>query len=386
MNATPGSLLQLPPLSLYVHVPWCVRKCPYCDFNSHQKNGVLPEDAYVDALIADFLADRDGVQGRPLQSIFIGGGTPSLFAARSYERLFAALQRQVPFAQDIEITLEANPGTAERAKFADYRRAGINRLSIGIQSFDAAQLQHLGRIHDADDARKAIDFARAAGFDNLNLDLMYGLKDQTPEAALRDLDTALAFAPEHLSWYQLTIEPNTEFFKRPPALPEEDALIDIQDAGLALLAQRGYGRYEISAFAQPGRQARHNLNYWRFGDYLGIGAGAHGKITRPDTGEILRTRKKKQPAHFLEIPGAAMAEVLPIPQDERAIEYLLNVLRLSEGFTAPQFEAVTGLSFEPLRKQVSSLQLRQLLSVVDGVMRPTDKGQQFLNSVLEEFL
>lgn len=386
MNATPGALLQLPPLSLYVHVPWCVRKCPYCDFNSHQKNGELPEDAYVDALIADFLADLDGVQGRPLQSIFIGGGTPSLFSARAYERLFEELQRHVPFAQDIEITLEANPGTAERAKFADYRRAGINRLSIGIQSFDAAQLQHLGRIHDADDARKAIDFARAAGFDNLNLDLMYGLKDQTPEAAMRDLETAMAFAPEHLSWYQLTIEPNTEFFKRPPALPEEDALIDIQDAGLALLAQRGYHRYEISAFAQPGRQARHNLNYWRFGDYLGIGAGAHGKITRPDTGEILRTRKKKQPAHFLEIPGKAMSEVLPIPADERAIEYLLNVLRLSEGFTAPQFEAATGLGFEPLRKQVSSLQLRQLLSVVDGVMRPTDKGQQFLNSVLEEFL
>lgn len=386
MNATPGPLLQLPPLSLYAHVPWCVRKCPYCDFNSHQKNGELPEDTYIDALIADFLADLDCVQGRPLQSIFIGGGTPSLFSARAYARLFSELQRHVAFAPDIEVTLEANPGTAERAKFADYRRAGINRLSIGIQSFDAAQLQHLGRIHDPDDARKAIDFARAAGFDNLNLDLMYGLKDQTPEAALRDLETAMAFTPEHLSWYQLTIEPNTEFFKRPPTLPGEDALIDIQDAGLALLAQRGFGRYEISAFAQPGRQARHNLNYWRFGDYLGIGAGAHGKITRPDTGEILRTRKKKQPAHFLETPGKAMAEVLPIAPQERAIEYLLNVLRLSEGFTAPQFEAATGLGFGPLGKRVSSLELRQLLSVVDGVMRPTDKGQQFLNSVLEEFL
>ncbi len=297
MNATPGPLLQLPPLSLYVHVPWCVRKCPYCDFNSHQKTGELPEAEYVDALVADALADLPGVQGRALQSIFIGGGTPSLFSAQAYERLFTELQRHIGFAPDIEITLEANPGTAERARFADYRRAGINRLSIGIQSFDPHQLQQLGRIHDDADAHKAIDFARAAGFDNVNLDLMYGLQDQTPAGALADLRAALEHAPTHLSWYQLTIEPNTELFKRPPPLPEEDTLIDIQEAGLALLGTHGFERYEISAFAQPGRQARHNLKYWRFGDYLGIGAGAHGKLSWPARDESLRTRKKRQPAH-----------------------------------------------------------------------------------------
>jgi putative oxygen-independent coproporphyrinogen III oxidase len=386
LNATPGPLLQLPPLSLYVHVPWCVRKCPYCDFNSHQQNGEPPEAAYVDALIADIDADLPGVQGRALQSIFIGGGTPSLFSAGAYARLFEALQTRIALAPDIEITLEANPGTAERARFVDYRRAGINRLSIGIQSFDPLQLQQLGRIHDDDDAHRAIDFARTAGFDNINLDLMYGLQGQTPAAALKDLRTALEHAPTHVSWYQLTIEPNTEFFKRPPPLPEEDTLIDIQDAGLALLGTQGYERYEISAFAQPGRQARHNLNYWRFGDYLGIGAGAHGKLSWPQRDEILRTRKKRQPAHYLQRPGEALAEALPIAHEERGIEYLLNVLRLRDGFTPAQFEAATGLGFEPLAKRVSSLQRRALLQQDDGVIRPTAKGLQFLNTVLQEFL
>jgi oxygen-independent coproporphyrinogen-3 oxidase len=363
-----------------------VRKCPYCDFNSHQKNGELPESAYVDALIADVEADLPGVQGRALQSIFIGGGTPSLFSAQAYDRLFNALQRHIAFAPDIEITLEANPGTAERARFADYRRAGINRLSIGIQSFDPQQLQQLGRIHDDADAHQAIDFARAAGFDNFNLDLMYGLQGQTPAAALQDLRTALEHAPTHLSWYQLTIEPNTEFFKRPPPLPEEDTLIDIQDAGLALLGAQGYERYEISAFAQPGRQARHNLNYWRFGDYLGIGAGAHGKLSWPQRDEILRTRKKRQPAHYLQRPGEALAESVPIAHDERGIEYLLNVLRLRDGFTPAQFEAATGLGFEPLAKRVSSLQRRDLLQQDHDLIRPSAKGLQFLNTVLQEFL
>ncbi len=396
--------LQIPPLSLYVHIPWCVRKCPYCDFNSHQKNGELPESEYIDALLRDFADDlpwisgqkQEDVQGREIASIFFGGGTPSLFSARAYERLFNGLLQHVRFAADIEITLEANPGTAERDKFADYRRAGINRLSIGIQSFDDAQLQNLGRIHGSDDGRKAIEFARLAGFDNLNIDIMYGLKEQSLASALADLEEAISFAPEHLSWYQLTIEPNTEFFKRPPALPPEDELIDIQDSGLALLKQHGYARYEVSAFAREGRRSRHNLNYWRFGDYLGIGAGAHGKITLPhssvaEQSQILRTRKTRQPGHYLEaarslLPTAFRAETTAIATEDLALEFMLNVLRLQEGFTAAQFEAATGLGFEVVQKQVESLQDKALLSDEGGVIRPTEKGQQFLNSVLEEFL
>lgn len=396
-DAPATSLLQMPPLSLYVHIPWCVRKCPYCDFNSHQKNGELPEQAYVDALLQDFAQDLPWVQGREIRSIFFGGGTPSLFSARAYERLFDGLLQKVRFASDIEITLEANPGTAERGKFADYRRAGINRLSIGIQSFDDAQLQNLGRIHGSDDGRKAIEFARLAGFDNLNVDIMYGLKEQSLGAALADLEEAISFAPEHLSWYQLTIEPNTEFFKRPPALPPEDELIDIQDSGLALLARHGLARYEVSAFAREGRRSRHNLNYWRFGDYLGIGAGAHGKITLADENRILRMRKKKQPGHYLDtlrsletahalLPEAYRAETSAIAKDDIALEFMLNVLRLHEGFTPAQFEHATGLGFEVVQKQVESLQNKALLSAEGGLIRPTEKGQQFLNSALEEFL
>ncbi len=397
--------LQVPPLSLYVHIPWCVRKCPYCDFNSHQKNGDLPESEYIDALLRDFMDDLPWIheqgQGREIGSIFFGGGTPSLFSARAYERLLNGLLQHVRFATDIEITLEANPGTAERDKFADYRRAGINRLSIGIQSFDDAQLQNLGRIHGSNDGRMAIEFARQAGFDNLNVDIMYGLKKQSLAAALADLEAAISFAPEHLSWYQLTIEPNTEFFKRPPALPPEDELNDIQESGLALLAQHGYGRYEVSAFARAGRRSRHNLNYWRFGDYLGIGAGAHGKITLAPSSsalstltqqnQILRTRKTRQPGHYLEaarslLPTPFRAETTAIATADLPLEFMLNVLRLQEGFTAAQFEAATGLGFEVVQKQVESLQNKALLSEEGGVIRPTEKGQQFLNSVLEEFL
>ncbi len=384
-----ASPLATPPLSLYVHIPWCVRKCPYCDFNSHQKNGDLPEEEYLAALIEDFRQDLPYLQGRELSSIFFGGGTPSLFSARIYERLFNKLQRHVNFASDIEITLEANPGSAEREKFADYRRVGINRLSIGIQSFDDLQLQNLGRIHGSDDGRKAIIYARDAGFDNFNIDIMYGLKAQSLNAAMADLEEAISHKPEHLSWYQLTIEPNTEFFKRPPTLPPEDDLIAIQDTGLALLTSSGFARYEVSAFAKPERRARHNLNYWRFGDYLGIGAGAHGKITITSENRVLRTRKKKQPGHYLESwqsKGSFTAETAVISHDDIALEYLLNVLRLHEGFTAEQFQAGTGLGFDVIEKQVDSLQRKALLSRTGNVIRPTEKGQQFLNSVLEEFL
>lgn len=383
-----SALLALPPLSLYVHVPWCVRKCPYCDFNSHQKQGELPQSEYVAALLADFEQDLSYLQGRSIQSIFIGGGTPSLFSANAYDTLFSGLLRHASFSDDIEITLEANPGTAEMLKFSDYRRAGINRLSIGIQSFDENQLRHLGRIHSADESRRAIDLARKAGFDNFNLDIMYGLKDQSEEQALADLNEAIAHGPEHLSWYQLTIEPNTEFYKRPPTLPPEDELIAIQDAGLALLQRSGFQRYEISAFARQDRRARHNLNYWRFGDYLGIGAGAHGKITLPTEGRLLRTRKNKQPNHYLQ--GAVRRQFIAgsddIAHQDIALEYLLNVLRLQEGFTPRAFETATGLDYGVIRKQVESLLGKSLLCMENGIIRPTEKGHQFLNTVLEEFL
>lgn len=382
------ALLALPPLSLYVHVPWCIRKCPYCDFNSHQSNGELPENEYIAALLGDFEQDLPYLQGRAIQSIFIGGGTPSLFSAHAYDTLLNGLLRHASFSDDIEITLEANPGTAEMAKFADYRRVGINRLSIGIQSFDDAQLRHLGRIHGSDESRRAIDFARRAGFDNFNLDIMYGLKDQSEQQALADLHEALAHEPEHLSWYQLTIEPNTEFYKRPPTLPPEDDLIAIQDAGLALLQRSGFQRYEISAFARNSRRARHNLNYWRFGDYLGIGAGAHGKITLPEEQRLLRTRKNRQPNHYLQ--GATQHQFTAgsedIVHEDIALEYLLNVLRLQEGFTTKAFETATGLPYRVIRKQVESLLGKSLLCMENDVIRPTAKGHQFLNTVLEEFL
>jgi putative oxygen-independent coproporphyrinogen III oxidase len=383
---TAAAQLKLPPLSLYVHVPWCIRKCPYCDFNSHQQDGELPELAYLNALLADFEQELAYLQQRQIASIFIGGGTPSLMPAAFFVRLFEGLQKYATFVSDIEITLEANPGTAESQKFAEFRQAGINRLSIGIQSFNEEQLRNLGRIHGSEDSRRAILIARAAGFDNLNLDIMYGLSQQTAIGALEDLQTALEFAPEHLSWYQLTIEPNTAFFKHPPVLPHEDALIEIQDSGLALLAQQGYQRYEISAFALDGRRSRHNLNYWRFGDYLGIGAGAHGKITLPQQQTILRTRKKKQPSHYLNAGRQFASETMAVPISERAIEYMLNVLRLKEGFTREQFEAATGLGFECIQKQVTSLHQRTLLEFEDGVIRPSGKGQQFLNTMLEAFL
>lgn len=392
MNAATSlstSRLATPPLSLYVHIPWCVRKCPYCDFNSHQKNGDLPEEEYLAALLEDFRQDTPLIQGRQLGSIFFGGGTPSLFSAHIYEKLFNELQKHVRFSPDIEITLEANPGTAEREKFADYRRVGINRLSIGIQSFDDMQLLNLGRIHGADDGRKAIDYARDAGFDNFNIDIMYGLKEQSLSAAMADLEEAIRHGPQHISWYQLTIEPNTEFFKRPPTLPVEDDLIAIQDTGLALLTSSGFARYEVSAFARPQRRAQHNLNYWRFGDYIGIGAGAHGKITIANEARVLRTRKRRQPGHYLDSLHSQCsytAETSVVAPDEIALEYLLNVLRLQEGFTAQQFQDGTGLGFDVIEKRVDSLQRKALLSTTGDIIRPTEKGQQFLNSVLEAFL
>ncbi len=394
--------LALPPLSLYIHVPWCVRKCPYCDFNSHEHEGAgeLPEEDYVSALLDDLQHDLAYVQQREIESIFIGGGTPSLLSAHAYDRLFNGLQKSLHFSRDIEITLEANPGTAEREKFADYYSAGINRLSLGIQSFDPQQLKNLGRIHDQHDAERAIDYARKAGFNRLNLDLMYGLQEQTPDAALADLHKAIRFAPEHLSWYQLTIEPNTAFYKHTPPLPPEDALIDMQDAGLALLQEQGLQRYEISAFAREGEASRHNLNYWRFGDYLGIGAGAHAKLTEPHKNRILRLRKRKQPTHYLQAAKHSlsqastnllvrypyMADANPIESQDLPVEFLLNALRLREGFSISQFESLTGLPFSGHLKQVESLQHQGLLTIEGERITTTARGYQFLNTVLEAFL
>jgi putative oxygen-independent coproporphyrinogen III oxidase len=381
--------MQLPPLSLYVHVPWCVRKCPYCDFNSHQREGELPEAAYVDALLADLRTDAPHAQGRRLQSIFIGGGTPSLFSPRAFATLLTECDRLIPFAPDIEITLEANPGTAEQEKFSGFRAAGINRLSIGVQSFDAGNLQRLGRIHDGGEALRAADFARKAGFDNFNLDLMFGLPAQSTEQALADLRTAISCAPTHLSWYQLTIEPNTEFFRRPPALPHDDAIAEMQDAGIALLRQHGYERYEISAYSQPGKRARHNLNYWEFGDYLGIGAGAHGKVTLPGTQQILRSRKTRMPAHYLDAapePARFMTEAKVVPREELPLEFMMNALRLSDGVPAESFAARTGLPLDSLADSLAALRQRGLLTGDPSRIQPTPKGLLFLNELLLEFM
>ena len=379
-------MLELPPLSLYVHIPWCVRKCPYCDFNSHEAKTTVPENDYVNALCDDFDHEMDRIEARPLQSIFIGGGTPSLFSAAAYERLLNHIQKHSPLAADIEITLEANPGTAEAIKFKDFRATGINRLSLGIQSFSDLQLQKLGRIHDGNQARMSIEIARQSGFENINLDLMHGLPDQETEAAIEDLDIALGFQPEHLSWYQLTIEPNTVFYRRPPPLPREGILNEIQDAGERLLQDSSLQRYEVSAYARAGRQSMHNLNYWQFGDYLGIGAGAHGKHTQLRRAAVVRTRKLKQPDHYLRNELNRDAEICDISKNERPLEVLLNALRLKQGFTTASFESRTGLPFSSIGKQVEYLISSQLLQREDDRISTTDKGFRFLNNVLEEFL
>lgn len=377
--------LPAPPLSLYIHVPWCVRKCPYCDFNSHAQQGELPEQAYREALLQDLTQDLHYARERPLQSIFIGGGTPSLFGANTYARLLDDIRQRLPFAPDIEITLEANPGTFEQERFAAYRAAGINRLSIGVQSFDSAHLQTLGRIHGREEALRAATIARAAGFDNFNLDLMFGLPGQSREQALDDLRTALACAPTHLSWYQLTIEPNTEFFSRPPTLPLDDQVAAMQEAGIALLAAQGFDRYEISAYSRPGKRARHNLNYWQFGDYLGIGAGAHGKLSLAD-GRILRTRKTRMPAHYLDPARHFTAAVQPIPAVELPLEFMMNALRLSAGVDNALFLARTGLALEPLAPILQTLRERRLLASAPTSLRPTPLGLQHLNEILLAFM
>jgi putative oxygen-independent coproporphyrinogen III oxidase len=376
---------ELPPLSLYIHIPWCVRKCPYCDFNSHAAGPNLPEAAYVDALLADLDADLQHVHGRRLSSIFFGGGTPSLFSAPALGRILAGVERRIGFAADIEITLEANPGTFEQAKFSAYRQLGINRLSIGVQSFQQQKLTALGRIHDGDEAIRAADMARQAGFDNFNLDLMHGLPDQSIDDALFDLRTAIAQQPTHLSWYQLTMEPNTVFWSQPPALPEDDILWDIQEAGLQLLTEHGYAQYEVSAYARDGRQARHNLNYWSFGDFLGIGAGAHAKLSSPD-GQIIRSWKTRLPKDYLDPSKNFLAGQKILTADELPFEFLMNVLRLNDGAASQLFTQRTGLPLSLLAEARSQAEQRGLLLQDPARLTASREGQLFLNDLLQYFL
>lgn len=376
---------QLPPLAAYVHIPWCVRKCPYCDFNSHAAGPELPETDYVDAVLADLEQDLVHVHGRPLTSIFFGGGTPSLFSAAALGRLLEGIERRVPFAPDIEITLEANPGTFEQAKFSAYRQLGINRLSIGVQSFQGDKLKALGRIHDGSEAIRAADMARNAGFDNFNLDLMHGLPDQSLDDALYDLRTAIAQGPTHLSWYQLTMEPNTVFWSQPPQLPEDDLLWDIQEAGQALLAEGGYAQYEVSAYARAGRQARHNLNYWTFGDFLGIGAGAHAKLSSPE-GRIQRTWKTRLPKDYLDPAKAFQAGARELDADELPFEFLMNALRLTDGVPAGLYPQRTGLPLADLAASRREAEAQGLLQADPARLAATPKGQLFLNDLLQRFL
>lgn len=378
-----------PPLSLYVHLPWCVRKCPYCDFNSHAAKGELPFDAYVDALVRDLEHDLPLAWGRTVHSVFFGGGTPSLFPARAVERILQAASARLRFAPDAEITLEANPGTAEHDRFDGYRAAGVNRISFGVQSFDDGCLQRLGRIHDSAEAEAAVKLAQDAGFDNLNLDLMYALPGQDLAMAQRDLEHAFALQPAHISHYQLTLEPNTVFFARPPqGLPDDDAAWDIQERCQALLAEAGYGHYETSAYARPGRQCAHNLNYWRYGDYLGIGAGAHGKLTLGAEQAIVRRWKHRHPAAWMETAGTAQAigGDERIGPERRPFEYMLNALRLHEGFDLLDFEARTGLDRERIMPQLREAQEREWLEVAASRVTPTALGRRFANDVIALFL
>ncbi|MCB8890626.1 radical SAM family heme chaperone HemW [Vreelandella malpeensis] len=378
-----------PPLSLYVHTPWCLRKCPYCDFNSHEPTGgELPETDYLDALVRDLEFDLALADGRELVSIFIGGGTPSLLSPAFYRRLLREVSARLPFAADIEITLEANPGTTEQGRFNGYREAGINRLSIGTQSFQPAQLAALGRIHSADEAIRAVSQARAAGFDNLNIDLMHGLPGQTPELALADIDQALALGPEHLSWYQLTLEPNTAFHSRPPVLPEEEALWDIQEQGHERLTRAGLSRYEISAYASANRRSRHNLNYWRFGDYLGIGAGAHGKLSRIGADgrwTIERRWKTRQPKAYLRRridPRGFVAGKSAIAHEELPLEFAMNALRLTDGVDMALWSAYTGQPREALIARLQDAEKKGLLMEMPEKLRTSPHGLLFLNELL----
>jgi putative oxygen-independent coproporphyrinogen III oxidase len=383
----PGALhlSALPPLSLYVHFPWCVRKCPYCDFNSHEAVNGFPEEAYIAALRSDLEQALPLIWGRKIYTIFIGGGTPSLMSAAGLDRLMSDIRTLLPLDGAAEITMEANPGTFEAEKFRSYRASGINRLSIGIQSFNARHLQALGRIHDDGEARKAVEIAHA-NFDNFNLDLMYALPSQTIDEARQDVATAIKFAPPHLSLYHLTLEPNTYFAKYPPVVPDDDTSAEMQDMITDATTQAGYGHYEVSAYAQAGRRARHNLNYWQFGDYLGIGAGAHSKISFPH--RIVRQMRYKQPKAYLEHIGRGthIQEEFEVARDELGFEFMLNALRLEEGFEVNLFAERTGLSVNAIEKPLNEAEARGLLYRDHQIIRPTELGKRFLNDLQQLFL
>jgi oxygen-independent coproporphyrinogen-3 oxidase len=376
------------PLSLYVHIPWCVQKCPYCDFNSHGlKSNGLPEKEYIAHLLQDLTDDLPKVNARPIESIFIGGGTPSLFSEQAIAQLLEGIKQRCNLSSKAEITLEANPGTIESGRFAGYAQAGVNRFSIGVQSFDVKHLKVLGRIHSNREAEFAIKQAKASPALTFNTDLMHGLPEQKLEDALNDLKTAISLAPPHISWYQLTIEPNTPFFSKPPALPEDDVLWDIQQSGHTLLEQAGYLQYEISAYAKPEHQCQHNLNYWRFGDYLGIGCGAHGKITNPDTGRIERTVKVKHPRGYMSLNRAYLDKSHSVELEERPFEFFMNRFRLTEACSKEDYETFTLT--QPNNKTLSHLDnaIQQgLLIDSPKTWQVTSKGRQYLNTLLAEFI
>ncbi len=375
------------PLSLYIHIPWCVKKCPYCDFNSHEAHNEIPEKRYLKALITDLESELPNIWGRPIESVFIGGGTPSLFSAKAIDQLLANLRELLPIRPNTEITLEANPGTFEQERFSAYRGAGINRLSIGVQSFNDNHLQRLGRIHGAAESTKAAKIAKVAGFDNFNLDLMFGLPEQSIEQALNDLKHAIDVAPTHISWYQLTIEENTLFHHSPPIVPDDEIIWEMQKQGQALLESAGFIQYEVSAYAQKNKQCQHNLNYWEFGDYLGIGAGAHGKLTMPNEG-ITRHTKHRHPEKYMENALACIARSSEkrLTEDDILFEFMLNVARLKGGFTTEFFEARTFLP-----KSNIEITLKELID--EGLMKKhadrysaTDKGWLFINDIVNRFL
>ncbi|PCK09985.1 MAG: YggW family oxidoreductase [Alteromonadaceae bacterium] len=376
----------LPPLSVYVHIPWCVRKCPYCDFNSHTSPTQLPVEAYLKCLIEDLRQDKALAQGRRVESIFFGGGTPSLFPHAAIAEIIEAIDTHIGIKTQAEITLEANPGTAEQGNFGGFKSAGINRISLGVQSFNDQRLKTLGRIHNSADVTVAWKMLEKSGIDNINIDLMHGLPGQTDEEATDDLDQALQFHPQHISWYQLTIEKNTAFYSAPPSLPDEDALINIQDQGHAYLLSKGFEQYEVSAYSLPLRKSAHNMNYWRFGDYLALGAGAHGKITQADTGLIQRYRKTRQPDDYMDKTKNYTAHNEAIAKEQLPLEFMMNAMRLTQGVQVEDFERHTGLELASISPTLNTLQNRGLIEIDQSLIKPSPTGQRFLNNLLEAFI